>query len=440
MDLDAKTGPSEHVEWDDEVTSLGRRMRRGSPDRWIVQFRVRGKMRKKVIGDGSRLSADEARRAAIIAMEHMRLGAPVGDLSQPPSPMVRISEFGERFLRDMAPRWKSKTQKGHRLCVERYINPSLGSTRVAELTQLGVQTWRESFDLKASTINLVMAVLSGMMRHAEVLGVRPPGSNPCKGLRRRKSDFSAQYLSATGYRSLARALRAFERERPVEIALIRFLALTGCRRSEALKMEWEWVTQEAVNLPDSKTGPRSIWLGEASRAVLGQIERQGRYVFAVNGSHLKNDRLTIFWDKVRTKMDRPSLRIHDLRHSFASTGLNHGEDLGTIGGLLGHAHKSATKGYAHLAIAPVKEAANRVGEMLAVKSSLTPPSKTKARAPKAKTIKAPAVAKPADPFPDVTRFQKAGVSIQRYCEMNGMDLDELRRRIKKWRRAQGGSL
>lgn len=97
-------------------------------------------------------------------------------------------------------------------------------------------------------------------------------------------------------------------------------------------MEWEWVTEEAVNLPGSKTGWRSIWLGEASRAVLGQIERQGRYVFAVDGAHLKNDRLTFVWNKVRTKMDRPSLRIHDLRHSFASTGLNHGKDLGMIGG------------------------------------------------------------------------------------------------------------
>lgn len=100
-----------------------------------------------------------------------------------------------------------------------------------------------------------MAVPSGMMRHAEVLGVRQPGNNPCKGLRRHKSDFTAQYLSTTGYRALARALRAFEGERPVEAALIRFLALTGCRRNEALKMEWDWVAEKAVNLPDSKTGP-----------------------------------------------------------------------------------------------------------------------------------------------------------------------------------------
>jgi len=281
-------------------------------------------------------------------------------------------------------------------------------------------------------------VLSGMMRHAEVLGVRPPGSNPCKGLRRRRSDFSAQYLSTTGYRALARALRAFENDRPVEVALIRFLALTGCRRSEALKLEWDWVTEEAVNLPDSKTGPRSIWLGEASSALLGQIERKGRYVFAVDGAHLRNDKLTFVWNKVRTKMDRPSLRIHDLRHSFASTGLNHGEDLGTIGGLLGHAHKSATIGYAHLATAPIKEAANRVGEMLARKSSLTSPPKPKAPAAKAQPDKPPATQKQADPFAEVIKFQKAGVSIQRYCKANGVELDELRSSIKKWRKAIGG--
>ena len=91
--------------------------------------------------------------------------------------------------------------------------------------------------------------------------------------------------------------------------------------------------------------------------MLGQIKRKGLYVFAIDGAQLRNDKLTFVWNKVRGKMDRPKLRIHDLRHSFASTGLNHGEDLETIGGLLGHTHKSETRGYAHLAIAPIKETA-----------------------------------------------------------------------------------
>ena len=85
------------------------------------EFRARGKMGKRVIGDGNQLTVDEARRAAIVAMEHMRIGAPLSDLREPPSPMVRIAEFGERFMRDFARRWKPATQKGHRECVERVI-------------------------------------------------------------------------------------------------------------------------------------------------------------------------------------------------------------------------------------------------------------------------------------------------------------------------------
>ncbi len=427
MNNDAKNGPSEHVEWDDEVTSLGRRTRRDGPDRWIVQFRVRGEMRKRIIGDGTKLNIDEARRAAIVAMEHMRIGAPVVPMNEPPSPHIRIIEFGERYLRDAAPRWKPATRAGHRACFEKNIYPLLGSTRVAELTQMGVMTWRDSFDQKPGTVNRSTAILSGMMRHAEVLGLRPPGSNPCMGLRKKKSDFTAEYLSVTGYRQLSRTLRTIEATRPVEAAVIRFLALTGCRRGEALNMEWDWVTHDAVNLPDSKTGPRTIWLGQASRELLGRIERTGRYVFAIDGAPLKNSQLNYVWNDVRSRMSRPSLRVHDLRHSFASIGLNHGEDFGTIGGLLGHADKATTKGYAHLAVAPVKEAPHRVGEMLALKSRLTQrPGSRKTDAPRGQ-----------DPFAEVKKFRKAGMSLQKYCAANDVDLETLRKSIRKWNRTAG---
>lgn len=431
--------PTERVEWDDEVRSLGRRIRANGSERWIVQMRVGGRMRKRVIGDARKLDARDARRAAIVAMERMRIGADVPVAVSPPAPFVRVRDFGNRYLKDHAPHWKPSTRKAHAKCLEWMVYPILGDKRVVQLTRADIKAWREEQTCAPSSINRAMAVLSGMMRHAEVLGVRQPGDNPCKGLRKKETSFKAVYLSRTGYLNLGRALRALSDEHPTEAALIRFLAVTGCRRSEAQDMEWDWVTEDAVRLPDSKSGPRSIWLGKAARDVLTQIERRGRYVFSEDGRPIPDHRIAKAWAKVRERLNKPMLRIHDLRHSFASVGVRHGEDLGTIGGLLGHADKATTAGYAHLAEAPVRAAADRVGDLIAVKSRLERSCKMEDNAVETGFALAPAPT-PEDPWALVRAFLKSGVSIPRWCKRRGVDPDDLRRQIRACRRARGGLL
>lgn len=208
--------PSEHVEWDDEVTSLGRRVRRGGVARWIVQFRIDGRMRKRVIGDGRRLSRDDARRAAIIAMERMQKDQDTEPMAKAISLFVTIAEFGEGYLRDMALRWKETTRTGHRNAVLSAINPVLGSTRVTDLTREGVVAWRDGQTGGEGTIDRSQAALSGMMRHAELLGIRASGLYPSKGLRRRRSGFEATYLDANGFRKLAKAFKRIGKAYPVE--------------------------------------------------------------------------------------------------------------------------------------------------------------------------------------------------------------------------------
>lgn len=423
MQTNQKADPTERVEWDEAVTSLGRRIRSDGAVRWIVQMRVDGRMRKRVIGDGERLSAEDARRAAIVAMERMRIGAPVEERAKPPAPFVSVREFGERYLADHAPHWKPATRLAHHGCLERRVYPVIGDRRVAHLTRADILDWRKALTVSPASINRAMAVLSGMMRHAEVLGVRQPGSNPCKGLRRKATAFKAAYLSDKGYAALGRTLRAMSNEHPTEVALIRFLALTGCRRSEALSMEWDWVTEDAVNLPDSKTGPKAIWLGDAARGVLNRLDRSGRHVFMSGGAPLAAHQMERFWQKVRTRMKKPDLRIHDLRHSFAAAGVSAGEDLGTIGGLLGHADKGTTAGYAHLAETPVKAAAARVGKLIEKKTMM-----------KRKMTSARREALRDDKWADVRAFRKSGITITKWCEKHGADPDRLRDRIVEWRK------
>ncbi|MBL4558960.1 MAG: tyrosine-type recombinase/integrase [Rhodobacteraceae bacterium] len=117
-------------------------------------------------------------------------------------------------------------------------------------------------------------------------------------------------------------------------------------------------------LPDSKTGPRALWLGRAARRHLAGCPRLGRHVFGDRAGPLPAQRLAGAWQQVRTALGMPRLRIHDLRHSFASVAAGRGHDLTAIGGLLGHADRGVTAGYAHLDTATLRAASARVGRHL----------------------------------------------------------------------------
>ena len=115
------------------------------------------------------------------------------------------------------------------------------------------------------------------MKHAETLGLRPEDSNPCRGLRRRKTGFEAHYLTDDEFAALGRALDGAEADHPVAVAALRFLLHTGARKSEALRLRWEHVHGDRAVLRDSKTGPRTIWLASPARAILAALPRRADY-------------------------------------------------------------------------------------------------------------------------------------------------------------------
>ena len=145
--------------------------------------------------------------------------------------------------------------------------------------------------------------------------------------------------------------------------------LTGCRLSEIQKLRWEHVDLEAgeLKLPETKTGAKVVYLGEPAIAVLRGIERRGDNPWVIAGrtedAHLSD--LQHPWRRIRARAGLDDLRIHDLRHSFASGGLLVAEGLPMIGKLLGHAQVQTTARYAHLANDPVKSAANRIANRIA---------------------------------------------------------------------------
>lgn len=431
FDLTPKT-VSEFVEWDDEVVGLGKRLRTTSAPRWIVQTRVEGKSRKRVLGDADAISLIDARLAAIKLLEKIKADQPE-EVADAPNPLATIEEFAERYLADCHSRWKPHTTANNLTNFRKRIIPMLGKLRVRDVTKAHITRWMDAATGAPGTQNISLALVSGMMTHAEIIGIRPAGQNPCKGLRKREIGFKAHYLSPAEFKRLNKALMAQKEDYPVEVAFIRFLALTGCRKGEARGLRWEWLLGQAARLPDSKTGPRSVWIGVAAQRIISELPRSSPLVFSRDGKELPAHHLFAFWEVVRKKARLKGVRMHDLRHSFASMAVGRGESLRTVAGLLGHSEVQTTLGYAHLAEAPVKEATERVSSYIA---SQIKPHRPNARPPASKQeTRPPKVPTP----PAIKAFQQSGKTIKKYCEKHGLDPDMFLRDIKAWRRRGGKS-
>jgi integrase len=181
-----------------------------------------------------------------------------------------------------------------------------------------------------------------------------------------------RFLSAAELKRVGEVLREMETE-DIElfscIAAVRLLILTGCRLGEIMTLQWEYVDfpGKALRLPDSKTGAKVVHLGRPAIDVLEKIERVDGNPWVIVGT-LPGNRLSDlqpFWQRVRARAGLKDVRIHDLRHTFASTAIAQGQGLSMIGRLLGHTQLQTTARYAHLAADPVVAAADQVSTHLA---------------------------------------------------------------------------
>ncbi|MDD1449778.1 site-specific integrase [Sphingomonas sp. H160509] len=199
------------------------------------------------------------------------------------------------------------------------------------------------------------------------------GSNPCRGLPRYRRAAKERYLSSVEYNRLGAALRAAAVRFPAEVAIVRLLLFTGARISEIRDLRWEWVRSPHLSLPDSKTGPRTIWLNSQALAVLADIpRREGCALVFPNSTGTKPLTIDPWWSGFRRSCSMPDLRLHDLRHSFASTAIMDNVPLVTIGKLLGHVLPETTAKYAHLADEVIGDAAQRISGSLAQALGLRP--------------------------------------------------------------------
>ena len=360
----------ERVVWDDDLKGFGVRVHPSGRKVYIVKTRYQGRIIKMTIGPHDAVSATYARVRAAEIITDARAGKnPKGRRSSAPT----MRALGERFLKEYVPNHcKPSTAAEYRRSVEHFINPRIGKLRVTDVQRSNIAALHHDLRETPYQANRTLGVLSKMFSLAELWELRPDGTNPCRHVKRFKEDKRERFLSDAEYRRLGSALREIEQEgseTAAAIAAIRLLMLTGCRLSEIQKLRWEYVDLDTgeLRLPDTKTGAKLVHLGEPAIAVLRDIQRQDDNPWVIagrkEGGHLTD--LQHPWRRIRARAGLDDVRIHDLRHSFASGGLLVGEGLPMIGKLLGHTQVQTTARYAHLANDPVKSAANRIASRIA---------------------------------------------------------------------------
>lgn len=367
-------GEKDVFAWDSEIKGFGVRCRPSGGKFYTLKTRAGGRQRWITIGrHGSPWTPDTARTEALRLLGEKAKGTDPASERDRRKKAVTVKELGGRFLADhVAHRCKPKTAHDYRHIVEKLIVPAVGHHNIADLSRADVSRLHHEHRDTPYLANRCLAVLSKMMNLAEEWGLRADGTNPCRHVKKYRESKRERFLDHEELRRLGKVLadaEANEDESPFFIAAIRLLIFTGARLSEITTLRWNYVdlANGVIRLPDSKTGAKNLYLNAAAIDVLEALPHMADNPFMIAGrkvgSHLVE--MEKPWQRIRKKAGLENVRIHDLRHSFASMAVGSGMSLPMIGKLLGHTQAQTTARYAHLAADPVRAASNAVGQEIA---------------------------------------------------------------------------
>ena len=347
---------------DTKLKGFGVRVLPSGTRRFFIHAQHRGQRIWKALGEPNAMTVIDARAHAVSLLTEIR----EGPNSSASSNATRFEIVAENVFQLYSRVWKPQTLLVNRSYLRRQILPSFTGRHIADITRQDVQRWFASLRATPVSADRSMPVLSVILREAELLGYRPEGSNPCWGIRRYRRKGRERFLSDDEIARVAAALSSHETEWPLETAAIRLLMLTGCRKGEVVTLRWTDYRDGHLFLRDSKTGPRTVWLSRAAREVIERIPGTSAWMFPLGQANRPRPRtwLLKFWWQVRGRLDLPDVRLHDLRHTYATFALRHGESVLSIGRLLGHNSPETTLKYTHAADAMVREAAELVGTAL----------------------------------------------------------------------------
>ncbi|HEY8008758.1 MAG TPA: tyrosine-type recombinase/integrase [Methylocella sp.] len=379
--------------WDAELTGFGvRRQRRNAS--FVLKYSFRGRQRFYTIGRHGLITVDEARTEARRLLGLAASGvdpAATRESQAPQAGTLTVADLCCTYLREgpaYKPDKRPSSWYSDQSNINRHIKPLLGRIEakilsetdvvnfVAAITQ-GVTHCDEKVGFRARAIvkggrgvaARTLAVLSAVYN----FGIRKGliDANPTKNVRPPKGKAPGRFLTKDEWGRLGKALREYGGDAGANIFVdaINLIALTGCRRCEITQLRWSEVDLEAglLRLEHSKTGPRAVPLGDQAIRLIAELKHAAKSDWVFPSSRGTGPIVGIqkVWNDIRTRADLPTVRLHDLRHSFASQAINGGASLYLTGAILGHRQSSTTQRYAHLQSDPVRFVASTAAENVA---------------------------------------------------------------------------
>lgn len=362
------------IVWDTELTGFGCKITPKGKRSYFLYYRNQeGQQRRPTIGVHGPTRPEAARETARRWLADVAQG---NDPSQSRSenraaPTVR--DLCARYMTEHAEtRKKATSVRNDRRLIDTHLLPALGAKKVGSVTRPDIAALHHSLRGTPYEANRMLAMASKMFGLAERWGLRADGSNPAKNIDRYREEKRERYLSSSEVARLWTVLNSAEaagKASPSAIAAIKLLMLTGRRLNEVLGLRWAWIDLDAkvMRLPDTKNGALLVSLGDAAVAVLADLKADGRDETFVIAGQRKGAALVNLqkpWRALRALAGLDDVRIHDLRHTYASIGAGLGMSLPLLGRLLGHTQAATTSRYAHLAQDPVRIAADAIGAEL----------------------------------------------------------------------------
>lgn len=378
--------------WDEALAGFGVAVFPNGKKTYVAQFRRHGRSRRVTIGDHGRLTPDEARSEAKKILGGAETGVDLVAQRKADRAVQTFGQLADEFIEHhVSTKRKARTLSEYRGVLERYLRPAIGTTRMADLSP--AEIWKLHSKLRKSpyAANRAVALVSAVWNWAARRGEVEKAKNPCLGLERFEERGRERFLSSIELARIGDVLRKAEtiglpysvdessenakhapkvgnRRRildPYAIAAIRLLILTGARLREILHAKWAEVDFERgiLHLTDSKTGRKPVYLSAAALALLSALPKVSGNPFVVPGDKEGAPRVDLKkpWVAITKAADLEGLRVHDLRHSFASVGAGASLGLPIIGKLLGHSQPATTHRYAHLDADPMRRAVETIG-------------------------------------------------------------------------------
>ena len=393
-----KPNGSEFTLWDDTVSGFGVRVRPTGAMSYVVVYRAgsgRGApVRRYTIAAVGKIAPERARARAKAILGLVAHGHDPADQKTAERGVPTVAELADRFIAEhVEVKCKNRTGKFYRDILDRIVKPAVGTTKADKLSRLQVGKLHSSLSSRPFQANRVLAVIGSMYAFAGRASIISESTNPARRIDKFKESRRERFLTGEELERLGGAIREaetigipwtvdeskpnakhvpksakrFTKINPFAAAALRLLLFTGCRLREILHLRWEHVDLERglFFLPDSKSGRKTVILNGPALAVLNGLQQVGPYVVPGDDPEQPRPDLKRPWNAVTKHAGLVGVRLHDLRHTYASFGAGGGLGLPIIGRLLGHTQAATTARYAHLDNDPLRHASEAIAGRIA---------------------------------------------------------------------------